>query len=159
MPMPETHAERKAPATPRPDNVDVGRDFGRHDKVITPELVAHYSDAVDDRNAMYTGASPFGGPVAPGLVLHSEVYEFRDHPKAGVPSWYLPTVFGNLHARQEWELFRPVMVGDAVNTRSVIADRYAKRGRDYVVNEVLYFDAGGAVAARGRTHQSFLQQT
>jgi acyl dehydratase len=157
--MTETASERQAPAKAKPDNIYVGRDFGRHDKVITPELVAHYSDAVDDRNPIYTGPSPFGGAVAPGLVLHSEVYEFRDHPKAGVPSWYLPTVFGNLHARQEWELFRPVMVGDAVSSRSVIADRYAKRGRDYVVNEVLYFDVEGAVVARGRTHQSFLQQT
>src|SRR4029077_9596500 len=65
----------------------------------------------------------------------------------------------NLHARQEWEMFAPVMVGDAINTRSVIADRYVKRGRDYVVNEVLYFDADGRVLQRGRTHQSFLRET
>lgn len=148
----------KRPAA-KPDEIYVGRDFGRHDKVITPELVEHYAGSVDDHNPIYTGASPFGGPVAPGLTLHSECYEYRDHPKAGIPSWYLPNVFGNLHARQEWELYKPVMVGDAISTRSFIADRYAKRGRDYVVNEVLYFDVDGAVFARGRTHQSFLQQT
>jgi hypothetical protein len=158
--MTDTATERQpAPREPEPDNIYVGRDFGRHDKVITPELVAHFSDAVDDHNEMYIGDSPFGRAVAPGLLLHSEVYEFRSHPKAGVPSWYLPTVFGNLHARQEWELFRPMMVGDAVSARSFIAERYARRGRDYVVNEVLYFDVDGAVTARGRTHQSFLQQT
>lgn len=154
--------ETRPPAlkkVPRPDEIYVGRDYGRHDKVITPELVAHYSGSVDDHNAIYTGASPFGGPVAPGLVLHSEVYEYRDHPKAGAPSWYLPNLYGNLHARQEWELFRPLMVGDAVSARSFIADRFVKRGRDYVVNEVLYSDVEGAIAARGRTHQSFLRET
>ena len=154
-----TPTTEHAPRAPKPDNIYVGRDFGRHDKVITPEVVAHYSGSVDDTNSIYTGESPFGGPVAPGFVLHSECYEYRDHPKAGVPSWYLPNVFGNLHARQEWELFKPIMVGDAVSARSFIADRFAKRGRDYVVNEVLYYDVEGAVVARGRTHQSFLQQT
>jgi acyl dehydratase len=138
-------------------DVYVGRDYGRHDHVITPEMVAAYCDAVDDHNPMYTGASPFGGAVAPALVRHSEVYEYRERPQAQ-PSWYLPNIYGNLHARQEWDLFAPVMVGDAISTRSFIADRYVKRGRDYVVNEVLFFDVDGAVIARSRTHQSFLQE-
>jgi acyl dehydratase len=133
----------------------VGRDFGRHDHVVTTEAVEAYASALSDSNPIYTGASPFGGPVAPALLFHSEVYAYREHPRAQ-PSWYLPNLFGNLHARQEWDLFRPIMVGDAVHTRSWITDRYAKRGRDYVVNEVLFFDAEGAVLARQRTHQSFL---
>lgn len=141
-----------------PNDVYVGRDYGRHDWVVTPEEVAAYMDAVDDHNPIYTGDSPFGGPVAPALLRHSETYDYRDHPK-GQPSWYLPNIYGNLHARQEFELFRPVMIGDAVHSRSFIAERYHKRGRDYVVNEVLYFDADDAVVARGRTHQSFLSET
>lgn len=139
-------------------DIYVGRDFGRHDIDITPELVAAYADALDDHDPMYTGASPFGGPVAPALLLHSEVYAYRDHPK-GPPSWYLPNLYGNLHARQEWELFAPMMVGDAVTSRSLVTDRYAKRGRDYVVNEVLVFGPAGDVVSRGRTHQSFLSET
>ena len=140
------------------NDIHVGRDFGRHDYVVTPELVTAYSEALDDHNPMYAGASPFGGAVAPALLFHSEVYAFRDHPK-GPPAWYLPNLYGNLHAKQEWELFRPIMVGDAVHTRSVVTDRYVKRGRDYVVNEVLFFDTDGAVVARQRTHQSFLVET
>ena len=135
----------------------VGRDFGRHDHVITPDLVEAYSNALDDHNDIYTGASPFGASVAPALLFHSQVYAYREHPK-GQPSWYLPNIYGNLHARQEWELFRPVMLGDAVHTRSWITERYVKRGRDYVVNEVLFFDADDRVVARQRTHQSFLSE-
>jgi acyl dehydratase len=141
-----------------PAEIYVGRDFGRHDYVVTDELVAAYGSALDDHNPIYTGPSPFAGAVAPALLFHSEVYHFRDHPKAQ-PSWYLPNLYGNLHARQEWELFRPMMVGDAVHTRSWITDRYSKRGRDYVVNEVLFFDAEDRVSARQRTHQSFLSET
>ncbi len=139
-------------------DVYVGRDYGRHDFVIDAAEVEQYAGAVDDHNPIYSDPSPFGAPVAPALVRHSEVYAYVD-PNAPVPVWYLPTLFGNLHARQEWEFFRPVMVGDAVHTRSFIADRYVKRGRDYVVNEVVYFSADDEVVARGRTHQSFLRET
>ena len=35
-------------------------------------------------------------------------------------------------------------------------ERYRKRARDYVVNEVDYCDTDGRLLVRGRTHQSFL---
>jgi len=139
-----------------PDEIYVGRDYGSHDITITPDMVQHYADATGDRNPWYfgpstslrTGPSPFGGPVAPALIRHSEVYTFGP--------WYLKNIFGNLHAKQEWELFHPIMVGDRITARSLIVDRYLKRGREYVVNEVSYFAADGRLLMRGRTHQSFL---
>ena len=145
------------PTTGDQTDIYVGRDYGRHDFVVDADEVAQYSGAVDDHNAIYSGPSPFGAPVAPALVRRGEVYAYR--AASGVPAWYLPNVFGNLHARQEWDLFAPVMVGDAVHTRSFVVERYMKRGRDYVVNEVLYFNADDALIARSRTHQSFLHET
>ncbi|MEX0786053.1 MAG: MaoC family dehydratase N-terminal domain-containing protein, partial [Dehalococcoidia bacterium] len=134
-------------------DIPVGLDLGGREHVITPDIVAHYADSVDDHHPWYDGPTPFGaGPegaaVAPALVLHSEVYRYE--------SWYLPNVWGNLHARQEWELFAPIMVGDHVTTRATIVDRYIKRGRDYVVNEVQLFGPEGRLLQRSRTHQSFL---
>lgn len=138
-------------------DIYVGRDYGRRDIAVTPEMVAAYCESIGHHNPIYTGPSPFGGSVAPALLRHSEVYEYRDERRT--PMWYLPNLYGNLHARQEFELFAPVLVGDAIHTRLFVVDRYAKRGRDYVVAEVLYFSADGAVVARGRTHQSFLPET
>jgi acyl dehydratase len=135
-------------ATLSEPEIFVGRDYGAHALTITPELVQHYAEATGDHNPWYFGTSPFGGPVAPALALHSEVYRYG--------GWYLRNIFGNLHAKQEWELFHPIMVGDQVTTRSLISDRYVKRGRDYVVNEVTYFGPEGRLLMRGRTHQSFL---
>jgi len=132
----------------RRDEVYVGRDFGGHRIEVTPELVRHYAASVDDQNPWYFGDSPFGAPVAPALVLHSDVYRYG--------GWYLPNVYGNLHAKQEWELFHPITVGDVVTTRSLIVDRYVKRDREYVVNEVSCFGPDGRILNRGRTHQSFL---
>ena len=78
------------------------------------------------------GTSPWERAVAPALLFHSEVY--RDL------SWYLPNIIGNLHAKQEWEVFHPMMVGDTVRTRATVVERYVKRTREYVVNEVLVTD-------------------
>ena len=129
-------------------DVFVGRDMGGHEYSITPDMIRVYDDGTDDRNAWYRGASPFGGAVAPALLFHSEVYRNL--------AWYLPNLIGNLHAKQEWELFHPMLVGDTVRTRSTVVERYVKRNREYVVNEVLITDTNGRWLQRSRTHQSFL---
>ena len=132
----------------RTDAAYVGRDYGGREVEITPELVRRYAEGVGDENPWYFGDSPFGGPVAPALILHSEVYHDL--------SWYLPNIYGNLHTKQEWELFQHVMVGDTVTTRSLIVDRYVKRDREYVVKEVTCSGPDGRIMSRSRTHQSFL---
>ena len=128
--------------------VYVGRDFGGTTYDITPDLVAAYIAGTGDDNPWYRDKSPLGGPVAPALILHSAVYRSLD--------WYLPNIYGNLHARQEWDVFAPVMVGERLTTRSVIIDRYIKRDREYVVNEVIVVNSSGQIVSRSRTHQSFL---
>jgi acyl dehydratase len=128
----------------------VGQYYGEQHVDITPGMVAHYADAVQDHNSWYFGESPFGGAVAPALILHSEVYRTVD--------WYL-SYFGNLHARQEFEFFHPIIVGETVTTRRQIVDRYAKRDREYLVMEVGIYGSDGRLLNRGRTHQSFVQAT
>ena len=136
-------------ATLSEPEIFVGRDYGAHELTIDPELVQHYAEATGDANPWYFGPSPFGGPVAPALILHSEVYRYG--------GWYLKNIFGNLHAKQEWELFHPFHVGDIVRTRSTIVERYVRRNRDYIVNEVLLTTPDGRWLQRSRTHQSFLR--
>ncbi len=121
----------------------VGRHCGSNAYTATPEVVAFYAEALDDRSELYA-------ELAPSLLYHSECYRF-------VGEWYLKNLFGNLHARQDWELFAPIEVGAMVRTRSTIVERYHKRGRDYVVNETdVLCGADGRLLVRGRTHQSFL---
>lgn len=128
--------------------VYVGRDMGGVEHHVTPELVARYMAGTEDRHPWYTGPTPSGSTLGPALLFHSEVY--RDL------SWYLPNLIGNLHAKQEWELFHPMHVGDRVRTRATVVERYRKRNREYVVNEVVITDPGGRWLQRSRTHQSFL---
>ena len=79
------------------NEVYVGRDFGGREVEITPDLVQHFIEAVGDRNPWYSESSPFGGPVAPAFLLCQEVYRSL--------GWYL-SAYGNLHVKQEWELFQ-----------------------------------------------------
>jgi acyl dehydratase len=122
--------------------VHVGQDVGGREMVVREAEVARYEAGMG-------GAA--GRPVpdaAPALLYHSEVYRSL--------AWYLPNIFGNLHARQEWELYAPLVVGDTVRSRSTVVERYTKRNREFIVNEVLLTDAGGRWLQRSRTHQSFL---
>jgi acyl dehydratase len=131
-----------------PTEVFVGRDVGGRSVTIRSSDVERYEAGTGDDNR-WPGVSRDGETtIAPALLFHSEVY--RDL------SWYLPNLIGNLHAKQEWDLFNPFRVGDTVRTRSTIVDRYRKRNRDYIVNEVLITDADGRWLQRSRTHQSFL---
>ena len=126
------------------NDVYVGKDLGGHEYQADPQRIAVYEAGTEDRNPRYRD-------LAPALLFHSECYTF-------LQDWYLPNLVGNLHARQEWELFAPLRVGERIRTRAFVAERYAKRNRDYVVCETLLFAPDGSVALRGRTHQSFLAE-
>jgi acyl dehydratase len=128
--------------------VYVGRDYGGFTWDITPEFVAKYVAGTGDDNPWYRGDSPLDGAIAPALILYDAVYRTLH--------WYLPNIYGNLHTRQEWDVYAPVKVGERLITRSVIVERYLKRDREYVVNEVVVTNGAGAIVSRSRTHQSFL---
>lgn len=134
------------------DDSYVGKYLGRHEYVADAEMIARYMAGTGDRNPWYTGPSPLGGPLAPALLLHSEQYAFR------LRDWYLPNLYGNLHIRQEWELFRAVPVGARLWTHGMIVDRYLRKDRDVVVLEFCVFDGDDVMVARGRCHQSFLRE-
>lgn len=116
----------------------------RAERAISPEVIGFYCDTFADRNPVYARDG-----VAPPLLYHSEVY-------AHIDRWYLRKLVGNLHARQEWQLFSPLRAGSTVHTRSTVIERYRKRDRDFVVNEVDFSDESGRLLVRSRTHQSFL---
>lgn len=118
---------------------------------ITPERVAEYISRTRDDHEWYTGPSPWGGPCAPATL-------FTSHSTIETASWWMPNMHGNLHARQEWEFFAPTMVGDEVLATRTVIDRYAKRGRIYVVCEVNFsHSTSGQLLARQRHHQSFVE--
>ncbi|GIX49101.1 MAG: hypothetical protein KatS3mg131_3312 [Candidatus Tectimicrobiota bacterium] len=129
-------------------DVYVGKDLGTLELTITQEMVDHYLDGLEADHPWYRGPSPFGGPVAPALIFQEVSTRFQ--------GWYLDNLVGNLWIRQEWALAAPVRVGQTLRCHARVADRYAKRGREVVVQEVTLTDEAGQPVAWGRHHQSFL---
>ena len=104
--------------------VYVGRDFGGTDYEISADAVENYIAATGDDHPWYRGVSPLGYAVAPALVVHSAVFRTFD--------WYLPNVFGNLHARQEWEVFSPICVGEIGCVFAVAGGRALRQARSRI---------------------------
>ncbi|MCZ2109258.1 MAG: hypothetical protein LC118_06800 [Dehalococcoidia bacterium] len=132
-----------------PESIDdsyVGKYLGRHDYRVDEAAIERHVAATRDDNPLYHG----GAAIAPALLLHSEQYAFA------LRDWYLPKLYGNLHIKQEWDLFRPVPLGSDLWTHGMIVDRYIRKDRDVVVLEFCVFDGADVMVARGRCHQSFL---
>ncbi|MFN8556455.1 MAG: hypothetical protein U0531_03585 [Dehalococcoidia bacterium] len=129
----------------------VGMDLGVEMHALTPDLVRWYVETVGDDHPWYTGASPFGGPIAPALIINNPAYVNNRSNR-----WYLPNRYGNLHAKQQWEFFRPAAVGETLRNRGLIVDRYLKRDREFVVAEAWLLDGSDRMVSRVRSTQSFL---
>jgi acyl dehydratase len=131
-------------------NVYAGKDLGTLDLTITAEMVDHYVKGLDEPNPWYTTASPFGGPVAPVIVYQDVDTQFQ--------GWYLDNLFGNLWRSQQWEIHAPVRVGQTLRCSARVADRYRRRDRDVVAQEMWVRDDAGQLVAHSVHHQSFLAE-
>src|SRR2546428_167206 len=65
---------------------------------------------------------------------------------------------GNLWRRQEWEIYAPTRVGQVLRCSARAADRYRRRDRDVVAQEMWVRDEAGHLIARSVHHQSFLAE-
>ncbi len=129
-------------------DVYIGKDLGTVDLTISEDMVQHYVRGLDEPNAWYIEDSPFGGAVAPAIVFQDVSSELK--------GWSLDNPFGNLWMRQIWNVHAPTRVGQQLNCTARVADRYRKRDREVVVQEIWLRDAAGSMVAHGLHHQSFL---
>lgn len=132
------------------NDVYAGKELGTLDLTISKEMVQHYMDGLAEYNPWYTTDSPFGGAVAPGIVFQDVSTRFR--------GWHLDNPYGNLWMRQEWKIYAPVRVGQTLHCSARVADRYRRREREVVAQEVQVQDATGHLVAWGMHHQSFLPE-
>jgi hypothetical protein len=117
-----------------------GKDLGSLELMVTDAMVQHYIKGLDEPNPWYTTASPFGGPVAPVIVYQDADSQFK--------GWYLDNLFGNLWRRQEWEIHAPTRVGQILKCTARVVDRYRRRDRDVVAQEMWVRDETGNLIAR-----------
>lgn len=124
--------------------VQVGEEFVSDEHLVTPEDIETYAFAVDDHHPWFSGASPFGGPIAHPTLLGNQALHLRH-------SRYI--VHAGLHARMEFEFREPIRPGVRVRSSGRVVDKYERRGKPYMVTEFVTADEDGTVLVRGRFTQ------
>ena len=121
------------------DGLKVGEEFVSDTYLVTPEEIETYAFAVDDHHPWFTGASPFGGPVAHPTLTANQALRLRH-------SRY--TVHAGLHAKMQFEFVEPIRPGMRVRSRGRIIDKYERRGKQYMVTEFVTEDDAGTTLVR-----------
>jgi hypothetical protein len=126
------------------DTVIVGDTLGPIEYVVDKDAVEQYCDDWKDCNPIYLEDSPFGGPVVPPAF------------RAGLDSFRLLATKFDSHAtvgvKTEHEYINPAKIGKRLITTGKIADKYIKRGIEYVVIEYSMVDEDGAEIRRSVDH-------
>ena len=126
------------------DSVIVGEKLGPIEYVVDKEAVEQYCDDWKDPNPIYLKDSPFGGPVVPPAF------------RAGLDSFRLLATKFDSHAtvgvKTEHEYINPAKTGKRLITTGKIADKYIKRGIEYVVIEYSLVDEDGVEIRRSVDH-------
>jgi len=126
------------------DTVIVGDTLGPIEYVVDKEAVEQYCDDWKDPNPIYLKNSPFGGPVVPPAF------------RAGLDSFRLLATKFDSHAtvgvKTEHEYINPAKIGKRLITTGKIADKYIKRGIEYVVIEYSMVDEDGVEIRRSVDH-------
>jgi len=127
---------------------EIEEDLGPLSYRISTEEVSRYSNSVDDYNPWYVVSSPFGGAIAPPLIIANEYTRlYQQKYSTG----------NSLHAKMEFELVKPPRVGSVVTTQGKIADKYIKREKGSVVIETISKDEDGEEIARSRMTLTYLK--
>lgn len=126
------------------DAITIGTELGPVETVVSSQQVQEYCQDWDDPNPWYLSDSPFGGPVAPPAFL------------AGLTSFQL--LGGRYDARSTIGVqtshrnLRPIPVGETLVTRGRIADKYIKRGLEYVVVSSTTYTSDGTPCRESTDH-------
>lgn len=116
---------------------------------VTELTVAEYAHAVEeDDDWFHTARSPWGKQVRPPTMIHADKLRLLevncpDEARFSGKHHRDARIHFEYHARQH----SPAFVGDELMVSGRIADRYTKRGRDYLRYELKVETADGRLVA------------
>ena len=126
------------------ETVLVGETLGPVEYVVSQKAVENYCDDWKDPNTMYLNDSPFGDPIGPPAF------------RAGLDSFSLLATKYDSHATlgfsTEHEFFNPITIGKKLIVTGKLAEKYIKRGVEYVVIEYQTEDEDGVLIRKSVDH-------
>ncbi len=128
-------------------NIEAGEELGQKEILITDAIIRECADAIESNHPWYFEDSPFGGRIAPPTIFDNDTLRTLDENYER---------FGSIHAKQAWEFKNPARLGKKVTFTVRVIDKYIKRGRNYIVMELVALDEDGLEICRGR-HASLMR--
>lgn len=126
------------------DTIVVGTELGPVQALVAPQVVEDYCRDWQDPGTWYLGESPFDGPVMPPAYL------------AGLTGFQLLgsrfDARSTIGVQTAHRNLRPVRVGESITTRGQIADKYIKRGLEYVVITSMTYGSDGTPCRQSTDH-------
>ncbi len=125
-----------------------GKEYGEIAFTVDRDRVVQFADAIGDDNPIYRDAAAakeagFSEQVAPPTFL--TVMQIMTSGQVVLDPELGLDYSRVVHGEQEFELRRPVVVGDVLTATPQIADIYAKKSNEFLVTEAEIKDASGEV--------------
>ena len=114
------------------DALEVGETFGKFEYLLTQEMIDTYRKGVMDPEASF-----------PTIAHKVDVRQYN--------AKY--TDAGSVNARCAFHCYNPPLAGKRLTVTAWIADKYLRRGKNYIVTEAVSVDEDGRLIDRVITHE------
>ena len=114
------------------DALEVGETFERFHYVLTVDMIEAYRQGVMDPEASYP-------TISHKVDVKQYNKKYRDN--------------GSVNARCAFYCYNPPVAGKTITVTAWIADKYLRRGKNYIVTEAVSVDEDGRLIDRVITHE------
>jgi hypothetical protein len=112
--------------------LEVGETFDRYEYVLTQEMIDSYRKGVMDPEAAF-----------PTISHKVDVKQYNKRYRDD----------GSVNARCAFHCYNPPLPGKKLTVTAWIADKYLRRGKNYIVTEAVSVDEDGRLIDRVITHE------
>ena len=114
------------------DALEVGETFEKFHYVLTADMIEAYRHGVMDPEASYP-------TISHKVDVKQYNKKYRDN--------------GSVNARCAFYCYNPPLAGKTITVTAWIADKYLRRGKNYIVTEAVSVDEDGRLIDRVITHE------
>jgi len=129
------------------DDIVKGMQLPEITYMLNSDILEKYLEGIDDLNPLYLDEeyakdTPFGGPIAPpiSIAICTTVSNFIRPLNRKIPP-------GLIHARQRFEFTGIMRPNEKLIIKTVIEDKYEKKGRKFAVLKSEIFNQKGKKVA------------
>ena len=125
--------------------MEVGEELGPMSVAVDDHKIKAFAYAVDDYDPAYMVGRPGRERIGHPTLLCNDLFHVRKS------KYDYTTGEAGLHAKQEYEFFNPVRLGQAITLTGRFVDKYIRREKTYITFEAEGTDEDGRLVNRARS--------